>query len=93
MVKNGFTNMMKMNNYINKDLLWTKIISNYYDGISFEELYKIIERMPIKNIPNEKDYNDIIKDLKDCKNELCLYCGNYKIKHKGACDDCRWRDI
>lgn len=30
-------------------------------------------------------------DLKDCRNELCLRCGDYKMAHKGACDDCRWR--
>ena len=31
-------------------------------------------------------------ELKDCRNELCLKCGNYKQKHLGACDGCRWRD-
>lgn len=32
------------------------------------------------------------RDLKDCRNELCLKCGDYKKKHLGACDGCRWRD-
>jgi len=32
-------------------------------------------------------------DLKDCRNELCLKCGNYKQKHLGACDGCRWENI
>ena len=31
-------------------------------------------------------------DLKDCRNELCLRCGDYKQRHLGACDGCRWRD-
>lgn len=31
-------------------------------------------------------------DIDDCRNELCLYCGQYKQKHLGACDGCRWRD-
>lgn len=31
-------------------------------------------------------------ELKDCRNELCLKCGNYKQKHLGACDGCRWRN-
>lgn len=31
------------------------------------------------------------RDLKDCRNELCLRCGNYKLAHKGACDGCRWK--
>lgn len=30
--------------------------------------------------------------LENCRNELCLKCGDYKMRHKGACDDCRWRD-
>ena len=33
------------------------------------------------------------RDLKDCRNELCLKCGDYKNAHKGACDGCRWKDL
>lgn len=32
------------------------------------------------------------RDLKDCRNELCLKCGNYRKKHLGACDGCRWKE-
>ena len=32
------------------------------------------------------------RDLKDCRNELCLYCGRYKQRHLGACDGCRWKE-
>ena len=31
-------------------------------------------------------------ELDDCRNELCLLCKNYKMRHKGACDGCRWLD-
>lgn len=31
------------------------------------------------------------RDIKDCRNELCLCCGKYKERHLGACDGCRWR--
>lgn len=31
------------------------------------------------------------KEVKHCRNELCLKCGNYKEAHLGACDDCRYR--
>lgn len=31
-----------------------------------------------------------LRDLKDCRNELCLKCGNYKERHNGSCDGCRW---
>lgn len=34
---------------------------------------------------------DAQADLRDCRNELCLRCGDYKNAHKGACDGCRWR--
>ena len=36
---------------------------------------------------------DLKSDLKDCRNELCLKCGDYKQKHLGACNGCRWRDM
>lgn len=32
------------------------------------------------------------KELKDCRNILCIYCGKYKKAHLGYCDGCRWRD-
>lgn len=32
----------------------------------------------------------LLKELKTCRNELCLRCGQYKERHKGACDGCRW---
>ena len=38
-------------------------------------------------------YKDGSKKLRDCVNELCLYCGKYKISHLGACDDCRWKKV
>ncbi len=39
------------------------------------------------------ELNDLRRDLRDCRNELCLKCGDYKMAHKGACDDCRWKDM
>lgn len=32
-------------------------------------------------------------ELKVCRNELCLHCGQYKMRHKGACDGCRWLEV
>ena len=29
-------------------------------------------------------------ELKQCRNELCLKCGQYKEAHNGACDGCRY---
>ena len=42
------------------------------------------------------DLNQALKKAKSelamCRNELCLRCGEYKMRHKGACDGCRWKD-
>lgn len=42
---------------------------------------------------NEYALEELYSDLRACRNELCLRCGNYKEAHKGACDDCRWKDM
>ena len=34
-----------------------------------------------------------VEDLRDCVNELCLKCGQYKTEHLGSCDGCRWKEI
>ena len=31
-------------------------------------------------------------NLKDCRNELCLRCGQYKTAHLGSCEGCRWKE-
>ena len=36
-------------------------------------------------------YQVLYTDFKDCRNELCLRCGDYKRAHLGACEGCRWR--
>ena len=36
-------------------------------------------------------YLSVCGELRDCRNELCLKCGQYKEAHKGACDGCRYR--
>lgn len=65
---------------------------------------KIIFWMPLPKIPGTGDSVIIetgwkcnlkqkcpdLKDFKDCVNELCQQCGQYKREHEGACDDCRW---
>lgn len=33
---------------------------------------------------------DIEGEFKDCVNELCLKCGQYKHEHEGSCNGCRW---
>ena len=33
---------------------------------------------------------EILKELWNCRNELCLKCGRYRERHLGACEDCRY---
>ena len=35
--------------------------------------------------------NKLRRELRMCRNELCLKCGDYKNAHNGACDGCRWK--
>ena len=35
-----------------------------------------------------KAITEMKKALKDCRNELCLKCGQYKLDN---CGECRWR--
>ena len=35
----------------------------------------------------------LTSELSTCRNELCLYCGQYKQSHLGACDGCRWKKV
>lgn len=48
----------------------------------------------LKKCVNDLPKDDVVsgRDFRDCRNELCLMCGQYKRKHLGACNDCRWRD-
>ncbi len=35
---------------------------------------------------------ELIKELWNCRNELCLKCGRYERSHLGACDGCRYNE-
>lgn len=35
-------------------------------------------------------FENLVRKYNDCRNELCLRCGDYKMRHKGACEGCRW---
>lgn len=46
----------------------------------------------IRALMNEAadEISELQDQLKTCRNELCLRCGQYKQKHMGACEGCRW---
>ena len=56
-----------------------------------DEINETIGRLKIIRKQLEDAHKVITRDLHDCCNELCLRCGNYREKHLGACDGCRWR--
>lgn len=64
---------------------------NKYDlKAAFEEdghLSAYVEEM-IDSVPAA----DVVPgtDFRDCRNELCLKCGNYQKSYVGACSGCRW---
>lgn len=64
-------------------------------GISQQRISALERGAPEVRVPDERD--DIIRrlkiELKDCRNELCLRCGEYKYRHKGACEGCRWEKM
>ena len=48
----------------------------------------------IKNIVDLKmALADAKAKLNLCRDELCLRCGDYKQRHLGACDGCRWKEV
>ena len=38
------------------------------------------------------DNRELVKELWNCRNELCLRCGKYERAYLGACNDCRYND-
>lgn len=34
---------------------------------------------------------ELLRELKNCRNELCLRCGKYR-DYPDYCDECRWND-
>ena len=73
-------------NYISRDEL-VKAIKNVFDmteqyvGAEFLEL---VYGMPKANVVSRSEFEN-------CRNELCYKCGEYKNRHLGACDGCRYK--
>lgn len=50
------------------------------------ELMNLRKRVELQRIELKR----LQSELADCRNELCLLCGQYKQRHLGACEGCRW---
>lgn len=70
-----------MAEYIEKQALIDAI---YADGNLGAYVEYIINSVPAADVVPGSDF-------RDCRNELCLRCGQYKTAHLGSCDGCRWR--
>ena len=53
------------------------------DGHLSAYVEEMIDSVPAADVVPGSDY-------RQCRNELCLRCGDYKQRHLGACDGCRW---
>lgn len=40
---------------------------------------------------DEEKIHRLQRELRNCRNELCLKCGLYHRAHEGVCNDCRYR--
>jgi hypothetical protein len=69
--------------------------------MKYDELCELIGnvRSMMEKIADDSELHIILQkvdtalvDLKDCKNELCWRCGEYKQRHNGACNWCRWKE-
>ena len=51
-----------------------------------------IDRMRMALASACKERDEMKKELREAKNELCFKCGKYREAHNGACDGCRWKE-
>ena len=58
-----------------------------------DEIELTIGRLKIIKNQLEDAFKTLEREFKDCRNELCLKCGEYKTAHLGSCDGCRWKDV
>ena len=60
---------------------------------TINEVQETLARIRKLVVEAKADHDRMLSELRDCRNELCLRCGNYREKHLGACDGCRWKDV
>lgn len=67
----------------------------FIEHIEKDPLYPLIEKYGIKSVIEAFTAADVVDGalFRDCRNELCLKCGEYRLRYKGACDGCRWMEV
>lgn len=66
------------------------VMGNFVFNTTFTQLEAIIDTAPTVKVLSKRPQGEIIKELWNCRNELCLRCGKYEKAYCGACDDCRY---
>lgn len=81
-----------MRKYISCDDLLDAILS--LPAKMDEDGYGWLGRRGVWQMVSDFPASDVVplSDFKDCRNELCLKCGQYKTAHLGSCDGCRWKE-
>ena len=78
-----------LKNLIIPSELIDKLASCVVDIVGNIDWEKAIETY--KELEDSQDVNEeVIRELWNCRNELCLRCGKYEKAYCGACDDCRY---
>lgn len=72
-------------------------IQNRKEWIRMSEVNDVLEKVKktevdlrIQIVTLQAEVDNQKSELKDCVNELCHQCGQYRREHEGACDGCRW---
>lgn len=60
---------------------------------SINEVQETLARVRKLIVEAKADHDRLKSELRDCRNELCLRCGQYKTAHLGSCNGCRWKDV
>lgn len=71
-----------------------KCITDNFDAdyaSAIREAVETISTMQTNEMFMMLEIASLKEELEDCRNALCYKCGEYKMRHKGACDGCRWQ--
>lgn len=85
----------KINNIIdNAPTVDTDIVPLMQDIVAnIPEIVDKVVKLYIEERRSTMTKEEIIKELWNCRNELCLKCERYKEAYRGACEDCRYNFV
>ena len=68
---------------------WPTLSVHHPNGVKIYDAKETFKELTFVSMEAQNQ----LSDLKDCVNELCLKCGQYKERYLGACKDCRWLKV